>query len=710
MSTQTSRLFPLLPALYRLKDAQIAQTQKLARGPLESLLLLIEEQLAVVAEDLDQLYDDQFIETCAPWVIPYIGDLIGYQPVHGVAPAVASPRAEVAHTIGFRRRKGTVLVLEQLARDVTGWAAHAVESFQLLADTQYLNHPRPGNLYSPDVRDWRVRAFVDGGFDQTAHTVDVRRIAVQRGRYNIPNIGIFLWSLNAYGVTKSTAAPVKSNARLFRFHPLGRDMALFNHPISQGAEITSAAQPVNVPDVLLRHALCDDFRQASAANPSVYYGVGKSLAVYLDGKLQDPAKVLVCNLAGDDPTWNNLPTAAGTVAIDPELGRIALAPGVTGAVQCDYNYGFAADVGGGEYPRESTFTSSTGQATVRVPGDYPSIHAALAALNGDGVVEVTDSATYREPGGLTVPVGASGHIELRAADGARPVLLLGAEMSVSGGAESVFSVNGLWIAYDPPPAAPIPPALIHAPAGANRLSQLAITHCTLAPGWALTPKGDPQAAYSGLPTLLAETSGLQVAISRSIVGGLWINELAAAQIADSIVDAAAPSLPAYAATVDASGRPQPGGALTLQGCTVIGKVYASLLTLVSDSIVWAQLSPADRAATPPLWAAPLWALRKQEGCVRFSFLPFDAITPRRFQCVELSEGGPQPLFYSLRFGDAGYGKLLPDTADAVRRGADDGGEMGAFHFLLAPLRETDLRVRIAEFMPAGLEFGVFYEN
>ena len=45
--------------------------------------MLIEEQIAVVAEDLDQLYDDQFIETCAHWVIPYIGDLIGYQSVQG---------------------------------------------------------------------------------------------------------------------------------------------------------------------------------------------------------------------------------------------------------------------------------------------------------------------------------------------------------------------------------------------------------------------------------------------------------------------------------------------------------------------------------------------------------------------------------------------------------------------------------------------------
>src|SRR5215831_17817420 len=185
-------LFNLLPAVYRSRDIELAQSQTLltpaelaelatlvpplsidqqlrleeltaksTRGPLHSLLLVIQEQLAILDDDLDQLYDDQFIETCARWVIPYIGDLIGYQSVKGIAPAVDNPRSEVAETISLRRRKGTVLVMEQLARDVTGWGAHAVEFFQLLADTQYMNHSRLRNHYAPDVRDWRAGLYID---------------------------------------------------------------------------------------------------------------------------------------------------------------------------------------------------------------------------------------------------------------------------------------------------------------------------------------------------------------------------------------------------------------------------------------------------------------------------------------------------------------------------------------------------------------------
>ena len=102
--------------------------------------------------------------------------------------------------------------------------------------------------------------------------------------------------------------------------------------------------------------------------------------------------------------------------------------------------------------------------------------------------------------------------------------------------------------------------------------------------------------------------------------------------------------------------------------------------------------------------------RKQEGCVRFSFLPAGAKTPRRFECVERAIAGPQPIFFALALRAARLREAVDVNAGRGRRGADDGGEMGAFHFVLAPLRETDLRVRMQEYMPVGLEFGILYQN
>jgi hypothetical protein len=743
MSTPSSALFRLLPAVYRLRDGQVAESlnlltaaelaeiktltpplnevaqerldallAKAARGPLESLLTIMEEQLAILAENLDQLLDDQFIETCTPWVIPYIGDLIGYQSVNGIAPAVASPRAEVAHTISFRRRKGTVLVMEQLARDVTGWGAHAVEFFLRLADTQYMNHIRPRNYYAPDLREWKPAQYMNSGFDETAHTVDVRRIAIGRGRYNIQNIGIFLWSLNSYSVTETPLTAVKGQTGCFRFSSLGRDMPLFNLPVPQGADIAAPATPLNVPIRLSRRVLCRDLRRITAKLLAPeYYAEGLSLAIYRNGAPVAASGVRVCNLSGADGAWNNLPAAGGPICIDPQLGRVAIPPGDPGAITATYYYGFNADLGGGEYHRETTFRSSPAQAVAHVPAAFPTIHAAIASLAGDGVVEIGDSGIYAEPAGIRIAVKAHGHIELRAAEGSRPTVLLGDAIRVTGGTAGVLDINGLVIGYDDA-GAPVPKALVEVPADAgNVLAELRLTHLTLVPGWALNPDGTPQAAFAGLPAVRADIPGLSIQAANCILGGMWVNAQASASLTNSIVDACDPTGVAYVDSVDAAtGSPLAGGALSLTGCTVIGKVHAAMLALVSDSVIWAWLTAAEKAAVPLLWQAPLWSARRQEGCVRFSYLPEGAIVPRRFECVEMARGVAQPEFYSLRYGDPWYAKLRPSTEDAIRRGADDGGEMGVFHFLLAPLRETDLRIRLREYLLVGLEFGVFYED
>jgi hypothetical protein len=750
-------LFDLLPAVYRIRDAQIAQSQtlltaaeqsllsslqilpppltaaqqaqidallaKASRGPLESLLMLVQEQIAGVAYDLDQLYDDQFIETCAPWVIPYIGDLIGYQSVKGIASAIDNPRSEVAETISLRRRKGTILVMEQLARDATGWGAHAVEFFRVLADTQYMNHIRLENYYAPDMRRWQPGLYIDKGFDRTAHKVDVRRIESRRGRYNIQNIGIFLWSLSAYGITRASATPAATNTAdnqlCYRFSSLGLDIPLFHRAVSQGEQIASAAQPVNVPDRLRRRALCADMQKGVGA---VYYGEGASLAIYLDGNLLSPYQIKVADLSGDEGHWANLLPSDSpyTAVVDPELGRIALAPSVAGPsseppdLMVSYHYGFNADMGGGEYSREDTLLVTNPEWIVAFPDpSFATLQDALnfavseLATNSQVAVEIAGSETFAMSGPLSVDLSAGTSFELRSAAGSRATLLLDGELAISGDAASTFVLNGLVVAAGPSmtPAGSSPAALVHLPlsrpsGGPNLLGQLSITHSTLVPGWSVAPNGEPNEPAA--PALLIEPEGASVVIENSILGAILAAEFATISLSDSILDATDPANVAYAAPDNVSG----GGALTLTGCTVVGKVHASLLSLVSNSILWGALLPADTAS----WISALVADRKQQGCVRFSFLPYQAVTPRRFECVEQALASPQPYFFALRYGHPAYMKLLSSTDDSIRRGASDGGEMGAFHSLLAPQRESDLQIRLQEYLPVGLEVGLIYQN
>ena len=322
-------------------------------------------------ENLAQLYDDLFVETCADWAVPYIGDLIGYEPLHALGRTRGLARAEVAHTIALRRRKGTVPVLEQLARDVTGWNARAVEYFQLLATTQYMNHLRPFNHYAPDLRRWEPLARIGGAFESIPHTVEVRRIESGRGRFNIPNVGLFLWRLGAYRHTRSPA--VRLDDRRWFVSPLGQPLQLFTNPIAED-EITHLAEPINVPDPIGRRSL--------RARKGLYYGtrpapleavdnVDPSIVLYVDDVEIAREDVVVCDLRDDGAAWAH-EAPAGRYAIDPVLGRIAVAPelAVPASVRTTYHYGFSADTGGGEYARERV-ADSAGTVVRRVPDDDP---------------------------------------------------------------------------------------------------------------------------------------------------------------------------------------------------------------------------------------------------------------------------------------------------------------------------------------------------
>ncbi len=392
------------------------------------------------------------------------------------------------------------------------------------------------------------------------------------------------------------------------------------------------------------------------------------------------------------------------------------------AVSVCYEYGFNADLGGGQYPRAvgtNGFLVTDPAWVIPFPDTqavprYPDLQSAITfavqklADNGMIAVELAGSGIFTS-GPLTIDLPAGTTLELRGAEEARPTLLVDGEISITGELSSAAVIHGLLIAATAAPGTPAPIALVHAPqlktdGSYSRLSQLKLTHCTLTPGWAVTPKGEP--VHPDQATLVAEPAGLAVEVTRSILGPVRLSRVASFTATDSILDATHPTGVAYAAP-DASALGPSGGALTLLGCTVIGKVHATMFSLISDSVLWSWLGPADDATR---WPASVISDRRQAGCVRFTYLPTGAVTPRRFQCVEKAPNNPQPLFFALRYGHPGYCKLLASTSDRIRRGADDGGEMGAFHYLLNPQRETDLRVRMQEYLPVGMEFGLIFQN
>lgn len=920
-------LWELLPALYRIRDEEFgAAALKLppgdprVKGPLRELLELIQSQVELLRDNIGELHDDFFIETCAEWVIPYIGDLIGNKPVYDIA---YTRRADVARTIYYRKRKGTHAVTEELANDVTGWEAYVVPFFELLSWTQNLNHTRlqpvagdPNPLYYERVGSVPVRSLdildrLGGPFDSVAHTVDIRRMSSAAGWHGPRKVGVFLWRLEAFllaGIPSRRTA----NALAHEYHlsPLGNPVRLFRNPLPTTPETLSTEANFPAP-----------IRRVSFAASAAPYVDSRSIRIYRDGGMA-PADDLVCM---DLSAWQTPPQ--NKVGVDVLTGRVSFgagqAPADAASVRADFNLGFPGRIGGGPYPRLAPVyagepVEQSAEWRVWNPGEvagppfmvgpsetFSKIGDAVDAWKTSGrppsVIEIADSGAYTEALSLDL---AGSRLVVRAADGQRPTLIggIGIPASSAGGS---LALSGLLIAGEI--------------AVEGDPESLALSHCTMVPGGALTEAGEPAGPAASIRAS-AQATSLRVEIERSITGRLELAEtLVHLTIRDSIVDAAGRNPPAMTGSVLLSGNlspmpalgaparlrvavgSKPARAVTLEPVPatlteardrlqaairdsapldpafqsvrviVVGKRLAVLST--SGSPVWIHAAETNDAAgqlalLPPdgkrllavlggpiagftgfpspgpavrmqmgveapveaalgspttlptlrnelqaairnagaglafvgalvglaaqrllvvpgeedtaalflpaadpsaflhlalesarpaiagsaggehpapaatlervtvlghsyfrelamanecVFTAPVRCEKRQSGCVRFSYAAPGSETPRRYRCQpdeaakDLDEAARtlvlarvRPEFTSVRYGEAAYCQLSPGCAREIAQGAEDGGEMGAWHMLLNPHREANLRMRLDEYLPFGLEAGLIF--
>ena len=686
MSFEADKIYSLLPAVHRDQDA--------AQGfPLRQLIEIIAGQVAVLEDNLEQLYDNHFVETAAPWVLPYLGDLLGIRGLPNSSHTISS-RAEVGHTVAYRRRKGTASGLELLARDITGLPARAVEFFERIASTQHMNHTRPMCCSFASLRNAGGLEFVGTPFETLMRTVELRRIEPGHGRWNIPSIGLFLWRLRSYSRTESPLVQVGELVagdplarRRFRVHPLDMDTQLFIHPKTED-EVSHLAEPINVTLPITRRMLAGQSRNDLGLK--TLYGDNRSVLIqeFVDSQYQRvPAeRILVCDLSDADgqPAWNHENKVSPTqVAIDPQLGRLVFGtiPNENHPPRVTYFYGFGSDIGGGEYGRTAASTSAPG-VTVQSVGDataslgaFKTVRDALIGLGtGGGAIKIIGSDRFVES--LPDVVANSVVMEIVAADGSCPAVLLpeiasGQKWTLRGNTNGRVSFEGLWLA-----------GVLRV---VDELQKFTMRHCTLAPRWGMPVT---------MSTLEIESSRTEVLIENCILPSLRVGTNGVRlRLRNCVIDAGAADRFAMS-NLTGDG---PAGTWRLENCTIIGKVAFDGLELASNCIFLSQ-SVSVRL--------------RQKGCVRFSWLPSHAVTPRRYNCLSDGAGATsfRPHFTSLRWGDAGYAQLSRHCPEAIRTGADDGAEMGAFHDLFLPKKELHLRARLIEHLRFGLEAGVFYES
>ncbi len=348
--------------------------------------------------------------------------------------------------------------------------------------------------------------------------------------------------------------------------------------------------------------------------------------------------------------------APGEVAVDPERGRIAFPAGELpmGVLSVDFRFALTAPLGAGPHARPALALPLLTVARQRNAG-FASIQAAIDAAPdgaaGPVVIQIEDSAVYEEalridarnfPGGLLIQAAA-----LQTPFIVKPAAALEV-LRVSNSTVSMLTLDGLLLSGGPVEVV-------------GAVAAVKLRQCTLVPD--ATPLNITAAACS-------------LSLDHCISGPVSLAGTGPCSIADSIVRHPGASVEAPGG-VTAIGCA--ASALTLTRCSVIGDVSAQSAS-VSNSLCYGGLALADVAAS----------------CLRFSRLPRGAAA-KAFRCTSAT-----PIFISLTWSHAGFAHLHPNTAASLTRGAEEGGEIGAFYSAGLPWCTQNAGLRLDEYIPAGL--------
>jgi hypothetical protein len=424
------KLWNLLPAVYRALDTD----QFNANGPLREMVNRIGGTSGALRRSIDRLWDNQSIETCDDWVIPYIAALLDTRLVLGLDPS--RQRLDVANTISYRLRKGTLGVLEQIASDITGWDAKAVEFFRRLGRTRHGLDPPVGPIAKPAsdtgqlqqaegivglLTHTRIGGFADlrnvygagksrSAFDEFFHTADTRMGQGVFGWHAIPHLGVFVWRLLSLPVGPVTPVPVRFRPGWYCFDPTGRDVPLFAAQRGSGAfgDVWVSPTEGQLPAPISQPLLDADIKLGAQ-------GLGLYPVIPSPATSMPPPVMAV--LAGPPPL-ETLPAA--DLKLRPARGRFAYPASPQPSVTAIYSYGFPSLIGAGPYDRRGQV------AVVPTPAPITTLTGGAAQLAGTvpgtGTVVLGDSLTYAGAADIVV----TGALTLQAGNSQRPLVRLDA--------------------------------------------------------------------------------------------------------------------------------------------------------------------------------------------------------------------------------------------------------------------------------------------
>ena len=725
------KLWEMIPAIYRHEDG-LAENP----GVLRSLVEVIAEQAARIRRSHDRLWEDQFIELCNNWAVPYIGDLVGTRMVSALN--TRARRVDVAKTIYYRRRKGTLAVLEELISDITGWEGNVVEGFRRLARTRHGLDPEPSEYAGrytgtlpgglADIRSAHGAEMSHSAFDEFYHTPDLRKPRGKDGLYGIQKLLFYIYRLRAFQVVGVTPREVKGSGGLgFTFDPSGRDIPLYmprNRPqypktsadrkndwgkwrpsyewelpapmrcrlLGHAEYIIEDKDIIELEeDGVLNQALADELKQLS----DIHYKTEKRLydalsqlpssSTFLDpGKYQPILAAAILEKCGKKALYPKgvcVDEKGKTInAGQMSAGDLTLMQTIIAdkRIQIDPERGRLLFIG--DSPDKLKVNYHYGFTCEIGAGTYnrPSIKAYSAE----------DDKKYKGGGEIKeemLPENGIAQIDDSASYG--PIDSKGSVQNMvfiaAAQQRPYLHLDGDWVLDT----------------GTNEDARLVLDglwisagikvsvilrgdyevvrfqHMTFDPGGKTSR--DPGGGELPAISLIVEGNIEKLVIDSSIIGPVQLlnnGYVEKIEITDTILQSRDKTVAALHL---------PDSELYLERVTVVGDVYTQCLW-AADSLIAGTCSIANT----------------QRGCFRFSAAKNNSSLPRPYRSVWIEKSNK--LFSSTRFGDPAFMQLSQTAPLAIERGAENGAEMGAYNTLINPVKLDGLRAKAEEYMPFGL--------